>query len=310
MMMWKRIGLSAALIGTGGVSGWYWYRQQHLLPPKEAALQQGKALSCRLSSVVKLNSNSARYRFELPTKDHVLGLPVASHILAVDAANVYREYTPITLDQFEKGYFELLIKRYPGGYFSDRIFDKMKVGDCLEFYGPVVTLNYAANVAKCIGMIAGGTGITPMYQVIRTVLKNPQDNTKIKLVYANKSTDDILLHDELRNLAETHPEQLEIRYVVEICDDNAHDYLDNDMVEGRIQANSLKDFLPGPMDDRTVIFVCGPDGMLEFLCGKGSKDGGNRGHLPNSAGTGTYMQPPLGGLLKYLGYQNHLVIRF
>ena len=54
------------------------------------------------------------FRFELPTSEHVLGLPTASHIVAVDNAMVYREYTPITLDQCDKGYFDLVVKRYPG----------------------------------------------------------------------------------------------------------------------------------------------------------------------------------------------------
>jgi cytochrome-b5 reductase len=49
----------------------------------------------------------------------------------------------------------------------------MKVGDSMDFRGPVVTLNYEPNTALCLGMIAGGTGITPMYQIIRTVLSNP-----------------------------------------------------------------------------------------------------------------------------------------
>jgi|EP01044_Picomonas_judraskeda_P000432 ferredoxin-NADP reductase len=49
----------------------------------------------------------------------------------------------------------------------------MKVGDTMDFRGPVTTLNYEPNAARCLGMIAGGTGITPMYQIIRTVLSNP-----------------------------------------------------------------------------------------------------------------------------------------
>ena len=51
-------------------------------------------------------------------------------------------------------------------------------------------------------MIAGGTGITPMYQVIRAVLKQADDETQLALLYANQSPDDILLFEELQSLAE------------------------------------------------------------------------------------------------------------
>lgn len=51
-------------------------------------------------------------------------------------------------------------------------------------------------------MIAGGTGVTPCYQVAQAILKDPADNTKISLVFGNLSEDDILLRKELDELAE------------------------------------------------------------------------------------------------------------
>ena len=49
-------------------------------------------------------------------------------------------------------------------------------------------------------MIAGGTGITPMLQVIRAILKNPRDTTKLYLIFANQTEEDILLRQELESL--------------------------------------------------------------------------------------------------------------
>ena len=46
------------------------------------------------------------------------------------------------------------------------------------------------------GMLAGGTGVTPMYQVANAILKNPADKTKITLLFANVSADDILIEEE------------------------------------------------------------------------------------------------------------------
>lgn len=63
-------------------------------------------------------------------------------------------------------------------------------------------------------MIAGGTGITPMLQIIRAALKNPADKTKLSLVYANVNIDDILLKKELDDLAARYPHRFTVHYVL------------------------------------------------------------------------------------------------
>lgn len=63
----------------------------------------------------------------------------------------------------------------------------MKAGDSLAMKGPIPKYPWSPNKHEQIGLIAGGTGITPMYQLIRAILKNPEDKTKISLVYGNLS---------------------------------------------------------------------------------------------------------------------------
>jgi cytochrome-b5 reductase len=60
-------------------------------------------------------------------------------------------------------------------------------------------------------MIAGGTGVTPCYQVATAILKDPRDTTKISLVFGNISEDDILLKQELEDLAAAHPDRFKVR---------------------------------------------------------------------------------------------------
>jgi cytochrome-b5 reductase len=59
-------------------------------------------------------------------------------------------------------------------------------------------------------MIAGGTGITPMLQIIRAALKNPQDPTRLSLIYANVNYEDILLKKELDELADKYPSRFRV----------------------------------------------------------------------------------------------------
>ena len=63
---------------------------------------------------------------------------------------------------------------------------------------------------KKINMIAGGTGITPMLQLIRAALKNPEDTTQMALLFCNQTEEDILLREELEEAAAGAPDRLKI----------------------------------------------------------------------------------------------------
>ena len=286
----------AAVVAAGGGCGLVAWRflSQDRTPPVSSALQPNKSLTCKLRSVEKLNHNTSRFRFDLPSDEHVLGLSVASHIVAHDGAMVSRAYTPVTLDKFERGYFDLVIKRYPGGEFSEA-FHRMRPGETMQFRGPVTTLHYEPNVVSCLGMVAGGTGITPMYQIIRSVLTDPADGTSLRLLYANRTENDILLRDELDALAAQHPVRFQIHYLVgDASAAVGHATRAPNVTTGRVDAAAIDRFLPPPTEPRTAILVCGPEGMMRFLCGDASK--------PQGAST-----PPLGGLLRQLGYGRQVV---
>ena len=95
--MLRRLGRAGAALGASagcGLGAWHYYSTREWLPPLHSALQPGKSLRCRLLHSETLTHDTSRFRFELPTPEHVLGLPTASHIVAVDGAMVYRECVP------------------------------------------------------------------------------------------------------------------------------------------------------------------------------------------------------------------------
>lgn len=80
--------------------------------------------------------------------------------------------------------------------------------------GPKGRFKYQPGQVRAFGMTAGGSGITPMFQVARAVLENPSDKTMVHLIYANVTLDDILLKDELDGLARNYPDRFKIYYVL------------------------------------------------------------------------------------------------
>lgn len=156
-----------------------------------------------------VSHNVAIYRFALPRPTDILGLPIGQHIslaatIPGQPKEVVRSYTPITSDN-EKGYFDLLVKTYPQGNIS-KYLDNLKIGQTMKVKGPKGAMVYTPNMARHIGMIAGGTGITPMLQIIKAIIRGRprnggNDTTKVDLIFANVNPDDILLKDELDQLA-------------------------------------------------------------------------------------------------------------
>ena len=112
------------------------------------------------------------------------------------------------------GYMDFIIKKYPNGPMTEHI-HSMAPGQRLDIKGPIPKYPVEENKHEHIAMIAGGTGITPMYQVIRNIFKNPNDKTKVTLVYGNVTEDDILLKKELNELENTYPRRFRAFYTLD-----------------------------------------------------------------------------------------------
>ena len=73
----------------------------------------------------------------------------------------------------------------------------LAVGDKVSFVGPKEKLAYRPNMVKKIGLVAGGTGLTPMLQLIELILSDESDSTELHFLYLNTAERDILLRDKL-----------------------------------------------------------------------------------------------------------------
>lgn len=126
----------------------------------------------------------------------------------IDGEKVMRSYTPISSDE-NKGYFDLLVKSYPTGRISKH-FGELKLNDFLKIKGPKGAMVYEPNMVRHFGMIAGGTGITPMLQIIRAISRNRPanggtDTTEVDLIFANVNPEDILLKEDLDKISKEDP---------------------------------------------------------------------------------------------------------
>eukprot|EP00959_Pyramimonas_sp_CCMP1952_P321480 6727149-Pyramimonas_sp.AAC.1 len=108
--------------------------------------------------------------------------------------------------------------QFPEGGVMSQYLDNMKVGDPLEVKGPIGHIMYkgdgeylhnkTSTHANKLVMLAGGTGITPMWQLMLSVLNDPHDPTLLYLVYSNSTLDDVLMYQDIEDLAVKHPDRL------------------------------------------------------------------------------------------------------
>jgi cytochrome-b5 reductase len=188
----------------------------------------------------------------------------------------------------EKGYMELMVKKYDNGPMSTHI-HSLVPGQSLEVKGPLPKYPWDANKHREVALIAGGTGITPMYQLCRAIFNNPADKTKVTLVFGNITEEDILLRDKFNELENTYPQRFRAFYVL---DKPGEGWKGG---KGYIDKALLKTVLPEPKSENVKVFVCGPPGLMNAVSGdkKSPKDQGE-----------------LKGVLKELGYAPEQVYKF
>ncbi|XP_067247867.1 NADH-cytochrome b5 reductase 3 isoform X2 [Chanodichthys erythropterus] len=210
-----------------------------------------------------ISHDTRKFRFALKSPDHVLGLPIGQHIYLsakIDGNIVVRPYTPVSSDD-DKGFVDLVVKiyyknvhpKFPEGGKMSQYLESLRIGDTIDFRGPSGLLVYKGKgsfaikpdkksdpvmkTAKHVGMIAGGTGITPMLQIIKAIMKDPKDETVCYLLFANQTEKDILLQDELEEVMVNHPTRFKLWYTVDRAPDEAFWALKKEMILLVMQAS-------------------------------------------------------------------------
>ncbi|KAI9039849.1 cytochrome b5 reductase family protein [Aspergillus affinis] len=218
----------------------------------------------RLQSVKAVNHNTKRLVFEFPDKNARSGLSLTSALLTISRPQgrwlpVLRPYTPIS-DLDQKGSLELLVKQYPNGKASTHL-HSLVPGDTLTFLAPLRGFPWKPNQFSQVYLIAGGAGITPLYQLLQGILKNPNDKTKVNLVFGVNTEQDLLLREELEDFKRRFPGRFDFVYTV------THGEEGSSLRKGRVTEELLREVTREGRGRNTKVFVCGPSGMEEALVG-------------------------------------------
>ncbi len=131
----------------------------------------------------------------------------------LNGAEVRRAYS-INTAPFEKE-MSVTVKRVKNGLVSNHINDKISEGDEIEVMEPLgkFTLKLDHDNKNDYYLFAGGSGITPMMSIIKTVLEE-EPKSNLHLIYGNQDEENIIFKDQLDRLLQSYQGQLSVRHIL------------------------------------------------------------------------------------------------
>ncbi len=163
-----------------------------------------------------------------------------------------------------EGHLQVGIKRVDGGAFSTWANEDLKAGTTIEAMPPMGRFFTAIepDAAKNYLGFAGGSGITPLLSIIKTVLAAEPRST-FTLVYANRQISSIMFREDLEDLKNRYLGRLSIIHVLE------SEAQDIDLFTGRVDAAKCAALFRTWIDlpSVTTAFICGPEPMMLAIAG-------------------------------------------
>ena len=223
------------------------------------------------------------------------------------AATVEKSYSPIS-PAGAVGHFDLLVKAYParvahvplpsthgkhGGLGAALC--SLRIGECVDMkVKPAQSIQgspYTRNRWDHLLLVANGTGIAPLFQLMRTVLEDPEDRTFVSLVYANRTEHDILLRSDIEQLRAARGAGVFVRHVLSQPPPGW------DGGRGRVAAADIRAAIAAHCGPNRMVIVCGKDEFIGTVCGQMER-------VTVAGQKANKLQGPLKGILAELGFRS------
>jgi nitrate reductase (NAD(P)H) len=227
-----------------------------------------------LHKKTKVSWDTRVFTFKLDHDEQALGLPTGQHLMIrlrdpVTREAIIRPYTPIS-QTTDKGFVDVLIKVYAdnhervGGKMTKAL-DAIPVGHFVDFKGPIGKFQYLGRGLCAINgkkrkvkrfyMICGGSGITPIFQVLRAVMQDKEDTSHCTVLNGNRLVEDILCREDLDTFAKENPEKCNMLHTLTKGPD------DWAGLRGRIGAELLGEYCKKEADGESLVLICGPEAL-------------------------------------------------
>jgi ring-1,2-phenylacetyl-CoA epoxidase subunit PaaE len=158
------------------------------------------------------------------------------------------------------GEWQVAIKKVPEGRFSSLAVENLRVGDELEVMPPAGRFytDLHPNNAKHYVAFAAGSGITPVFSIVKTILLT-EPNSQVTLIYGNRGRNSIIFKEAIEALKNKFLRRLSVYHIL------SREQSDTDLLFGRIDETKTQQFLEKllPASQIDECFICGPEEMIQ-----------------------------------------------
>ncbi|NWR53961.1 NB5R4 reductase, partial [Bucorvus abyssinicus] len=223
---------------------------------------------CKLVSKKEVTHDTKLFCLMLPKSTH-LRVPTGQHVYLkqiIAGTEVVKPYTPVLpflpLDFKEPScpddaHMYLMIKIYSCGLFTQAL-DHLQIGDDISVSSPEGNLKKSQiQTSEELFLLAAGTGFTPMVKLLNFTLTEVSCLRTVKLIFFNKTEDDILWRNQLEQLA-LKDERFEVQFILS---QPTKDWMGK---QGKISSSLLSEFVKrSRRDSKVLICICGPTPFTE-----------------------------------------------
>jgi ring-1,2-phenylacetyl-CoA epoxidase subunit PaaE len=229
-----------------------------LFKKKKKEVNDERYTTLVIKEVVPIAKDAVNLVFEKPASK--FEYQPGQFITIIDEVNgqkIRRAYslcsTPF-LDEFPA----VTVKRVADGRMSNHINDHFKAEQSVTVMEPmgIFTTTFEASNARKLVFIGGGSGITPLISLLRSVLyKEP--NSQVALIYGNRKEEFIIFKNELTELERANQGRFKLIHVLE---EDPNGFAS---IKGRPSPGIINDILTSNDLLGAEYFLCGPQPMMD-----------------------------------------------
>lgn len=211
----------------------------------------------RVSAIDELTDNSVALTFDVPPElQESFAFAAGQHVVIELDGGERRTYS--LCSAAGSGRWQIGVKRLPGGAFSETLLSSLEVGNTIDVMAPGGSFGPRDAYAGHLGLIAAGSGITPVLSIARSALAH---GSQVTLLYANRTEQSVMFLDELADLKDAHTGRFHLIHVL------SRQQTESELLSGRLDGDRLKRILGALVDPDTIDewYLCGPFDMVTEL---------------------------------------------
>ena len=217
----------------------------------------------KVAEIVPETAEANSIRFVIPPElREAFAFRAGQHLTlraTIDGAEVRRNYSLCTAPA--EGDWMVTVKRIGGGLFSNWVGDRLKAGDTIDVMVPhgSFTTEFDPGARRHLVGIAGGSGITPVISLVRTVLRE-EPNSRFTLLYGNRDSSSVIFLEALAALKDKYLGRFEIYHFLDAEEQ------DIELFNGMLDRVRLEEAIPALVPDAAEVdgwFICGPGPMMD-----------------------------------------------